>query len=101
MDCFRGILWANGSKINFHLYINRSNNKSYIADFFYNKNHRADAIINQATCEILDRIYTYRIYNCPNDEILIVGQEILTGIRSILSCIFQPSFFVATNKLLV
>jgi hypothetical protein len=96
MISFNGILNDNGTETYIRIYLDTELLFPYTTDFFID-NTRISAIINKETCIIQNVEYKYVIKYFQN-EIIIAAKEIQNIFHLICPCVYEPKFFVVTNK---
>lgn len=94
---FNGILNNNGFEQKIRINFNNYANYPYVTDAYID-DIKSDCIVNKNSIRLLSTTYYYHIRNSLYDEILIVGKENKNIFHSILCCLYNPKYFVLTNK---
>lgn len=94
---FNGILNNNGFEQNIKIRLSSIDCFPYDTDVYIN-NAKYQCKIDYDVITFLSSPYEYKIKKTDNDEILIVGKEQKNIFHRILCCMYEPKFFVLTNK---
>jgi hypothetical protein len=93
---FNGILNDNGMEKYIRIYLDMAETFPYKTEICID-NTWTDAIINKETCLVQNVEYQYIIKQFQ-DEIIIAAKETQNIFHFFCPCIYEPKFFVVTNK---